>query len=181
MSVLVNKNNWIIISKDDPSYESMRDLLTIVEKELIVKKQYDRTLERVKNVNSTKNVIKILYSIGENEELLVPFGLLRYVKYLFKDSVITNCTNKTHPLYNTRDVIDNIEKYKDILPGISLYDNQLEAVKRIFQYKHGAIQAATGFGKTEIMCAAIQIMKQLNNDKYPTVLVLEPTIELHYL
>ena len=33
--IKVNKNNYIIVSKDDPSYESMKNLLTIVEKELV--------------------------------------------------------------------------------------------------------------------------------------------------
>lgn len=177
MSIKVNLNNWIVISKDDPSYESMKDLLTIVEKELTVTKVYDRDLGRRRQVNKTRNVSKYLYTIQDNN-LYIPFGLLKYVKYLFKNSEVINCTNKTHPLYNTSQIVDNIENYRNILPGISLYDNQLEAVKRIFQYRRGAIQAATGFGKTEIMCAAIQIMKELNGGVYPTILILEPTIEL---
>lgn len=179
MSIKINKNNWIVITNDDPSYESMKDLLTIVEKELVVTKKYDADLNRRKTVNKTHTVAKYLYSIDKtNNDLLVPFGLLKYVKHLFKNSVIENYIDRTHPLYNTSKIVDNIENYRNVLPGICLYDNQLEAVKRIFQYKRGVIQAATGFGKTEIMCATIQIMKQLNNDKYPTVLVLEPTVEL---
>lgn len=177
MSIKVNLNNWIIISNDDSAYEPMKDLLTITEKELVMFKQYDRKLGRRKLVNKTNNVTKYLYDIQDND-LYIPFGLLKYVKYLFKNSEVINCTNNTHPLYNTGKVLDNIDSYRDILPEISLYDNQLEAVKRIFQYKRGAIQAATGFGKTEIMCATIQIMKELNGGAYPTVLVLEPTIEL---
>ena len=179
MSIKVNKNNWIIVSKDDPSYESMKDLLTITEKELNVTKQYDQELRRRKTTYNSRTVPKYLYSIDKsNNDLLIPYGLLKFVKHLFLKSEVENCTNRTHPLYNTEDIINNIETYRTILPGISLYDNQLEAVKRIFMYKRGAIQAATGFGKTEIMCAVIQIMKIINNDKYPTILVLEPTVEL---
>lgn len=174
--IKVNKNNYIIVSKDDPSYESMKSLLTIVEKELVIVKEYDPNLRRRKSINKTRNVSKYLYDM-RNGDLYIPFGLLKYVKHLFKNSKVENCSNKNHLLYNTEEIIDSIENYRNILPGISLYDNQLEAVKRIFQYKRGAIQAVTGFGKTEIMCAAIQIMKIINKS-YPTVLVLEPTIEL---
>lgn len=179
MSIKVNKNNWIIISSDDPSYNHMKDLLTIIEKELTFKKEYDYTVKRYKKVNSTRNVSKYLYSMDKDENLYVPYGLLPYVKYLFKFSNdIKNYTNINHKLYDVIKVVDNIENYRNILPGISLYDNQLEAIKRIFQYKRGAIQAATGFGKTEILCATTKIMKEINNDEFPTILVLEPTIEL---
>lgn len=178
MSIKVNKNNWIIVSNDDPSYEAMKDLLTIVEKDLVVKKEYDFNLKRMRSTYDTVTVPKYLYTVDKQLNLYIPFGLLHFVKHLFKNSNVENCTDKSSPLYDTADIVDNIEKYRDILPGISLYDNQLECIKRIFQYKRGVIQAATGFGKTEIMCATIQIMKELNDGKYPTILVLEPTIEL---
>ena len=51
MSIRVNDKNWIKITADDPSYEPMKDLLTIVEKELVIKKKYDRELRRFKKVN----------------------------------------------------------------------------------------------------------------------------------
>lgn len=177
MSVKLNLCNRIVITKDDPSFEPMKDLLTIVEKTLVIKKQYDEDLRRYKKVNSSKNVIKCLYDIDENN-LYVPYGLYKYVKYLFKNSDVSYAGIKDHLIMNTIDVVDNIEKYRNILTGISLYDNQLEAIKRIFEYKRGVIQAGTGFGKTEIMCATTKILKDVNNGQYPTVLVLEPTIEL---
>lgn len=71
MSIKVNLNNWIVISKDDPSYESMKDLLTIVEKELTVTKVYDRDLGRRRQVNKTRNVSKYLYTIQDNN-LYIP-------------------------------------------------------------------------------------------------------------
>lgn len=177
MSVKLNLNNKIVISRDDQAFIPTRDLLTIVEKELNVGKQYDRELRRYKTKYNAVDVTKYLYEI-DSENLYVPYGLYKYIKYLFKNSKCTYCGNKEHPIMQTVDIVDNIEKYRGILPGIELYDNQLEAVKRIFQYKRGVIQAATGFGKTEIMCAVIQIMKEMNGGHYPTILVLEPTIEL---
>ena len=177
MSILINKDNWIIIDKCDPSYDNVKDLLTIAEKELLIKKEWDRQLRRLVKVNKSQTIVKILYN-EKDDKLYVPFGLLKYIKHLFKNSNIVNCTKKDHKLYDVINIVDNIENYRNILPGISLYDNQLEAVKNIFKYKRGVIQAATGFGKTELMCASIQIMKDLNDGKYPTILVLEPTIEL---
>ena len=177
MSVKLNLNNRIAISRDDPSFESVKDLLTIVEKELVVKKEYDYKLKRYKKINSSRNVTKYLYNLDE-DNLYLPYGIYKYVKYLFKNSDVKYCGIKDHKIMNTVNIVDNIERYRNILPGISLYDNQLEAIKRIFQYKRGVIQAGTGFGKTELMCACTQILKELNDNKYPTVIVLEPTIEL---
>lgn len=177
MSVLLNLNNKIVVSKDDIAFEPLRDLLTIHEKELNVKKIYDRDLHRYKTDYKSVNVIKYLYDIDENN-LYVPYGIYKYIKYLFKNSDVKYAGIKDHLIMHSENVIDNIENYKTILPGIKLYDNQLECLKKIFQYKRGVIQAGTGFGKTEIMCATIKILKELNNGIYPTILVLEPTIEL---
>lgn len=177
MSIKLNVNNKILISRDDPAFESVKDLLTIVEKELVVTKKYDNNLGRNKTINKTRNVYKYLYDI-DNEYLYVPYGIYQYIKHLFKKSNVEYCGIKDHPIMKIESIVDNIELYRNILPGISLYDNQLEGLTKIFRFKRGVIQAATGFGKSELMCATIQILKEINNNKYPTVLVLEPTIEL---
>lgn len=177
MSVLLNLNNRIVISRDDPAFDRTKDLLTIVEKELIVGKEYNTTLGRFTTTHKTRNVNKYLYDI-DNDNLYVPYGIYKYIKYLFKNSTVKYAGIKNHPIMDSTSVVDNIEKYRGILPGISLYDNQLEALKQIFRYKRGVIQAGTGFGKTELMCASTQILKELNGGKYPTILVLEPTVEL---
>lgn len=177
MSVKLNVCNRIVISRNDPAFNATKDLLTLVEKELIVTKQYDPTLGRRKTVNKTQSVTKYLYDIDENN-LYVPYGIYKYIKYLFKNSHVEYCGIKDHLIMNAVAVVDNIQKYRNILPGIELYDNQLECLKQIFRYKRGTIQAGTGFGKTELICASSQILKILNNGKYPTILILEPTVEL---
>lgn len=177
MSILLNLNNRIVISRDDPAFEPTKDLLTIVEKELVVGKEYDASLGRFKTKHKTRNVNRYLYDI-DNENLYIPYGIYKYVKYLFKNSNVKYAGIKEHPIMHSEVVVDNIEKYRAILPGIELYDNQLEAIQNIFRYKRGTIQAGTGFGKTELMCASTQILKELNDGKYPTILVLEPTVEL---
>ena len=177
MSILLNLNNRIVISRDDPAFEPTKDLLTIVEKELVVGKEYDANLGRFKTKHKSRNVNKYLYDI-DSENLYVPYGIYKYVKHLFKNSNVKYAGIKDHQIMHSEAVIDNIEKYRNILPGISLYDNQLEALKNIFRFKRGTIQAGTGFGKTELMCASTQILKEMNDGKYPTILVLEPTVEL---
>lgn len=177
MSILLNLNNKIVISKDDPAFEPIRDLLTIHEKELNIKKIYDRDLHRYKTDYTSRNVIKYLYDL-DDKNLYVPYGVYKYIKYLFKYSNVKYGGIKDHPIMRSESIIDNIEDYRNILPGIELYDNQLECLKRIFRYKRGVIQAGTGFGKTELMCATTQILKELNNGVYPTIVVLEPTVEL---
>ena len=177
MSVILNLNNTIVVSKDDPAYSSVKDLLSIHEKELNIKKIYDRDLHRYKTDYNSVNVVKYLYDLDENN-LYAPYGIYKYIKHLFKNSDVSYGGIKDHPIMHAENIIDNINSYKNILPGIELYDNQIECIKRIFQYKRGVIQAGTGFGKTEVMCATIQILKELNNGIYPTIVVLEPTIEL---
>lgn len=177
MSIRLNDCNKIVISRDDPAFNSTKDMLTFVEKELIVTKQYDRRLGRRKTVNKTQNVTKYLYELDENS-LYAPYGIYKYIKYLFKNSKVEYCGIKDNPIMKTDKVVENVTDYRNILPGISLYDNQLKCLQEIFRYKRGVIQAGTGFGKTELMCASTQILKKLNDDKYPTILVLEPTIEL---
>ena len=177
MSVIVNYNNWIIISPDDPSYEEVKEHLIIKEREVIQKREYDPNLGRTVKKSTSRKVTKYLYEVKQ-DHVYIPYGLFPYIKHLFKNSKLDYRSDFSSPLYNVQDVLDNIEDYRDILPGISLYDNQLKALCAIFQKKRGVIQASTGFGKTELMCATAQIMKQINNDKYPTTLVLEPTIEL---
>ena len=177
MSILLNLNNRIVISRDDPAFNPTKDLLTIVEKELVVSKEYDSDLRRFKEVRNSRNVNKYLYDL-DNENLYVPYGIYKYIKHLFKNSDVKYAGIKEHPIMKAESVVDNIEKYRGILPGINLYDNQLEAIQNIFRFKRGCIQAGTGFGKTELMCASTQILRELNDGKYPTILVLEPTVEL---
>lgn len=177
MSVLLNLNNRIVISRDDPSFEATKDLLTIVEKEYVRGKEYDSNLRRYKTKHTSRNVTKHLYDI-DSENLYVPYGIYKYVKHLFKNSNVKYAGIKDHPIMNSSSVVDNMVQYRDILPGISLYDNQIEALQAIFRYKRGVIQAGTGFGKTELMCASTQILKDMNGGQYPTILVLEPTVEL---
>ena len=37
--IKINDKNWIIISKDDPAYQKIKDLLTISEKEFVLKRE----------------------------------------------------------------------------------------------------------------------------------------------
>ena len=177
MSVLLNLNNQIVISRDDPAFERTKDLLTIVERELVVGKEYDASLRRFKTKHKSQQVTKYLYDIDKNN-LYIPYGIFKYVKHLFKNSNVKYAGIKEHPIMHSEHIVDNIAKYREILPGISLYDNQLDALRNIFRFKRGVIQAGTGFGKTELMCASTQILKESNGGVYPTILVLEPTVEL---
>ena len=97
MSIKLNKNNWIIISNDDPLYEDMKDFLTIVEKELVVNYEYDRILKRKKQTYRSVSVNKYLYDI-KNNELLIPYGLLCFIKHMFKNREVIDYTNINHPL-----------------------------------------------------------------------------------
>ena len=178
--IKVNYQNKIVVPNTSPVYERLKELLTIVTKEYIIKKQYDRTLHRLVKRSVSQDSIHYLY-IEQNNNLYIPYGLYNYLLFILKNEPLKYYGIIEHPLLNennVNNVINHIEDYRTIIDDISLYDIQLNSTKQIFINKRGVIQAPTGSGKTEIMCAALKIMKQLNNDKYPTTLILEPTIEL---
>jgi len=175
--IILNKAGHIIVTKDDIAYRNIKNLLAIPENEKIYNKEYNARLKKFKVKATLVPTIKYLYTI-KNDKLYIPYGLNKYIEYLYQNSEVKYAGVINHPLMDTKKIINIITDFRNILPGISLYDSQLDCIKEIFIHKRGVIQAGTGFGKSEVICATIKIMQQLNNGKFPTILLFEPTIEL---
>lgn len=114
------------------------------------------------------------YNLDKEGNLVIPIGLMEFVKPYFGQYVKFDY-NITDRLVNTKDVI---EKLNDkILPGITLREEQMKAIKLCLTLKRTIIQMGTGAGKSEVMCGFI---KALSNDigDCPTTLLLEPTDKL---
>lgn len=99
-----------------------------------------------------------LYKKLDNNDFWFPIGLLERVKAfmsLNKKEYIIRDNRETIPL--------SCDINKEMLKGITLWDFQVEAIKKCIESKNGIVMSPTGSGKTEI---AIGIMKVLNR---PTI------------
>ena len=76
--VLLNLNNRILISRDDPAFEATKDLLTIHEKEFVVGKEYNSELRRYTQKTGSRTVAKYLYDIYKEYLYAVLFVFKSY-------------------------------------------------------------------------------------------------------
>ena len=109
------------------------------------------------------------YNLDKDGNLIVPIGLIEFVKPYFGQYIKFNYDIKDR-LVDTNKVIENLDN--KILPGITLREEQMKAIKLCLKLKRTIIQMGTGAGKSEVMCGFI---KALSNDigECPTTLLLE--------
>lgn len=164
-------NNWISVSSDDPSYNVLLIDLKFIEP------SKERRLKggRVITIPPKTNYV---YHI-ENNTMFIPVGLLDLLDPYFNNSKIIDKREDSvyYDKSYTDDIIRNISNYKDILPGITLREEQILSIRKIIYKKRCLAQLVTGSGKTEIMCALTKILYSVENIM-PTVLILEPTKKL---
>lgn len=191
--------NTIVVSTDDINYELIRKEfvkrykernpkpLQLSHKQLqefrILEDDQQRSyLKKLQDKDKFKDGIwkaYYLYKIDlKTRELRIPRGLLNYLKPLIQTSEIKVYEKLNSKIYNAKSVISNIENYKNIINGIELRDYQLEAIKKGLIRKRCILQLSTGAGKSFIMCGIIKLLKELNDNKFPTTVILEPTTQL---
>lgn len=163
-------SDWIVVTKDDPSYLPLSMNLVKVDKGRKVKNKRGREV-------ITPDRTLYLYNVIENDAIVIPQGLLFLINNYFNNSKVIDM-RKRSPLENTETYISEIEKYRNILDGITLKNEQIFALRKILYSRRCIIQLATGAGKTEILCALVKILTDVNNGTIPTTLVFEPSIKL---
>lgn len=170
MSIILT-NNWIVIPEREPIWMSIQPSLTRYIKAKVIRTK-KKTIHR-----PAQNLYAYTIICGN---AFVPIGLYPLLnEYLTLDvEVIDKRTIHNKQLLETQDYVNDIYKYENILPGITLRKEQLMAVRKILFAKRGIINAATGFGKSEVICATCKLLEKVNNGKYPTILIFEPTIKL---
>lgn len=143
------KGNEVVVDPHHPQFGLLHMLLTKEDKK--------------------KETIVKLYRLDENRNMRFDRGLLSVLPKLnIPQSELTG-PNDISNLINDVEVVED-----HILPGITLRPEQKLAVSRCLICRRGLIQAATGSGKTFMICAFIQeLYNQLGY--YPTTLVLVPT------
>lgn len=159
-------NNWIVVSNDDPSYLALKINLQ--------KKMPNKKIKRGGHTISIHQPNFLYYSLDDKENMFIPLGLYSYISDTLKLSQIEDKRKKDS--IDIESILD-IEKYKNMLNGITLREEQLIGIRKAIINKRGILELATGSGKTEIMCGIIKYI-QLTSGECPTVLLLEPTINL---
>ena len=162
--------NWIVISQDDVAYFSLK---------VNLKKKMPPKKIRKRN-NTVANVPQpdepLYYIDGESGNMYIPIGLLPFILEQLKLSKIEDC----RVFYDIDiDDLSEIENYRNMLDGIELRDEQLLAIRKALVSCRGILELATGSGKTEIMCGIVKYLT-IKLGKCPTVLVLEPTVNLQH-
>lgn len=171
--MVVIQNNYIIVSKDDPSYFSLHTnlLFSFTSNNRVYKTNKNgKTYTREYKSNHTER----LY-IEYNNHIYIPRGLYYYIKSYFTNSYIVD--KQTNEISNFVSIDDfGSKNYENILEGITLRDYQIIALRKMLLLKRCIIQSPTGSGKTEIMSAFFKVI--ISEYGYPSAIVLEPTIKL---
>ena len=162
-------NNWIIVTEDDVCYFPLKVNLMKVQGTKSVRLKNGRRI-----IIDLPNVY--YYYIDEKtNKMYIPMGLYTFIANNFTNSTVID--NRVKCPWQLSNILDNINDYKNILKGITLRKEQLLAICKVVMYHRGVLQLPTGSGKTEIMCAIIEYIKSYIG-YYPTILILEPTINL---
>lgn len=164
---IILSNNWITISKSDSKYFPLSSSLSRME---------TRRVFNTKGSTKSEKKKELVKFYNEDEtNIYVPRGLWKFIR----DNVGKDYKDVQYKseLYDCYDKINNIEDFRNILPGIELANEQLIAVRKMIAVKRCLIQMPTGSGKTEVICAFLKIFNKLYG-YYPTTVILEPTLVL---
>lgn len=170
-------NDYIEISKDDPSFFPISTLLEksgITNRKIYKKNKSGKTYSIERNFSWTDCVFTRI----ENN-IYIPRGLydLLYTNGYFSRSETFIKEINTHSNKVNVDDLRDMSLYKDILDGIELRHDQLLAMRKMLIIKRCIIQMGTGAGKTEIMCGFIKLIEKLIG-YVPTTLLIENNINL---
>lgn len=163
--MVILDNNYIFISADDESFFPIRMMLTFHNDE---KKLYisGRTITQPASINYAFTI--------KDGNMYVPIGLLNFIKPYIKDYIDNRQVSYVDEINK---IIFNINEYAGILDGITLRPEQLLACRKALYNRRCLIQCNTGFGKSEVACATIKLIKEATGS-YPTTLMIEPTLRL---
>ena len=138
------------VRRNHPHYASLRFVLTIFDSDGSLKKLYEEDCES-KDLIINRGLIPILEKMGA----------------LKSSDILDNTPNS---LFINEDIVVP----KDLLRGIELRPEQELAIIRSLKSHRGLIQAATGAGKTYMICGILQFLKN-KFGRYPNSIILVPT------
>lgn len=163
-------NDKFIVTPDEAWYSNIKCQLTFIIQGRTVYLKNKRKIQ-------TKDEIKEVFTLDEQNNMYIPSGLYPFFESYFYQSQVIDKRRKNDK-YDMTEILSHIKDYKNILDGITLRDAQILACWKALKNKRGILQATTGFGKSEVLITISKLLSIANNGIYPTVLVLEPTIRL---
>lgn len=149
-NLMIIEGTKLRVKSNHPHYSSLKFVLTIFSKDGIIRRLYEEDPD-TKDLLITRGLIPILEKMGA---LKLSEIIDNTPKYLFID--------------------EEIVVPKDLLKGIELRPEQELAIIRSLKNRRGLIQAATGAGKTYMICGILQFLKN-KFGRYPNSIILVPT------
>lgn len=165
-------NNWIIVPLEDSK--------SLVLKSMLVWYERGKTIYTKRRPVTLDPKYHYAYEIRD-DKMYIPVGLYSLLSEVFTldTEIVDNRIIRNSKLLETKEIESHIFDYADILGnGITLRKEQLMACRKILHSRRGIINAATGFGKTEVICATVKLLELINDETIPTTLVFEPTVKL---
>lgn len=169
------RNNLIVVKDSDTALKKyIYDNFDLVSTELVSKlPSKDREIAMK---SKPYNVCKSLYiQVGYYGDIVIPRGILGLIP---KDILAnTKVENQETELLSENNEVDIEELAKNIVPGITLREDQIMAIKKMLLVKRCVVQLSTGSGKSLIIVGFLKaLIKTLG--RVPNVLILEPTLIL---
>lgn len=127
-------------------------------------------LVSVDKTDKDNPVVRPLYSMDSNGDLLIPYGLIKFIP----DSV--SRTDKKVEEIPTEFELD-YDQLANSFGRIVLRDDQIIGIRKMLLLRRGIMQLATGSGKTEIMAGFLKALKEICG-YIPDTIILEPTLLL---
>lgn len=149
-NLMIIEGTKLRVKLNHPHYSSLKFVLTIFDTDGTVKRLYEED--------------------SESKDLLINRGLIPILEKMnaLKSSEILDTTPKS--LFINEDIVVP----EDLLKGIKLRPEQELSIIRSLKARRGLIQAATGAGKTFMICGILQFLKN-KFGRYPNSIILVPT------
>lgn len=149
-NLMIIEGTKLRVKQNHPHYPSLRFVLTIFDSDGTMKKLYEEDNE-TKDLLINRGLIPILEKMGA----------------LKQSEIIDNTPNYLF-------INDDIVIPDELLKGIKLRPEQELAIIRSLKTRRGLIQAATGAGKTYMICGILQFLKN-KFGRYPNSIILVST------
>lgn len=148
--LMIIEGTKLRVKQNHPHYSSLKFVLTIFDSDGSLKKLYEED--------------------SESKDLIINRGLIPILEKMnaLKQSEIHDTTP------NNLSINEDIIVPRDLLKGIELRPEQELAIMRSLKNHRGLIQAATGAGKTYMICGVLQFLKN-KFGRYPNSIILVPT------
>ena len=149
-------NNKLIVDSKDPLFDKLRLFL--------------RYVDETSGSRKSEPEVKYLFRLNRKGQMEILPGL-----DMFIPSTEERVDKRVSTLPELREL--NFEKLAVMSDKVTLRDDQIIAVRKMYYLKTGLLQLPTGIGKSEIMAGFLKCINEYIGYDLDTI-ILEPTIKL---